>query len=186
MQLDLLTSTSSPADRHASHGLMPGSKEAQKMTAISGRKCSELSTLLNRDGLLAKMSEALLASPWASTEAYLTWKTLDTPANHLVFQLSARTPDTSDIDAGSSGVLPTPASRDYRFPNKTSYQERHNNTKGEQLPNHVGGPLNPMWVEWLMGYPTEWTVCGALETQSCPKSQCISPEQSLQPRPSDG
>lgn len=23
----------------------------------------------------------------------------------------------------------------------------------------IGGMLNPTWVEWLMGYPAEWTVC---------------------------
>lgn len=28
-----------------------------------------------------------------------------------------------------------------------------------------GGQLNPMWVEWLMGYPLEWTVCADWATQ---------------------
>ena len=27
-----------------------------------------------------------------------------------------------------------------------------------------GGPLSPEWVEWLMGWPIEWTASGALET----------------------
>ena len=27
----------------------------------------------------------------------------------------------------------------------------------------VGGTLNPMWVEWLMGWPVGWTDCDALE-----------------------
>tara|TARA_R100000808_G_scaffold19628_2_gene42543 strand:+ start:2250 stop:2990 length:741 start_codon:yes stop_codon:yes gene_type:complete len=31
--------------------------------------------------------------------------------------------------------------------------------KGEQLPDAVGGPLNPQWVEWLMGFPDGWTDC---------------------------
>jgi hypothetical protein len=25
--------------------------------------------------------------------------------------------------------------------------------------NQSGGSLNPTWVEWLMGYPSEWTAC---------------------------
>jgi hypothetical protein len=25
-------------------------------------------------------------------------------------------------------------------------------------PSVVGGQLNPTWVEWLMGYPSGWTV----------------------------
>lgn len=75
--------------------------------------------------------------------------------------------------------FPTPASRDYRTPNKQSYQERSGTKKGEQLQNfvahslpapaiHAGptscanGPtsrrrLNPRFVEWLMGFPVTWT-----------------------------
>jgi hypothetical protein len=30
----------------------------------------------------------------------------------------------------------------------------------------IGGSLNPMWVEWLMGFPLEWTVLDASATQS--------------------
>jgi hypothetical protein len=54
-------------------------------------------------------------------------------------------------------VWPTPASRDYRYPNAQSYQERGGGTKGEQLPNAVGGALNPTFVEWMMGLPRDWT-----------------------------
>jgi hypothetical protein len=27
----------------------------------------------------------------------------------------------------------------------------------------LGGPLNPTWVEWLMGWPIEWTDLEPLE-----------------------
>ena len=30
---------------------------------------------------------------------------------------------------------------------------------GTPLPLAIGGSLNPTWVEWLMGFPLEWTVC---------------------------
>ena len=33
-----------------------------------------------------------------------------------------------------------------------------------------GGTLNPMWVEWLMGFPIGWADLRCLETQSSPKS----------------
>jgi hypothetical protein len=46
--------------------------------------------------------------------------------------------------------LPTPAARDYRSPNK-------NGNMADQLPNVIGGQLNPTWVEWLMGFPPGWT-----------------------------
>ena len=32
-----------------------------------------------------------------------------------------------------------------------------------QVANQSGGSLNPMWVEWLMGWPVGWTDCDALE-----------------------
>lgn len=35
---------------------------------------------------------------------------------------------------------------------------------GECLAQQVGGTLNPMWVEWLMGWPVGWTDCEPLET----------------------
>jgi hypothetical protein len=60
------------------------------------------------------------------------------------------------IEAVSARTWPTPAARDYRSPNKKSYSERGGGKKGEQLPNSVGGQLNPTWVEWLMGWPIGW------------------------------
>jgi hypothetical protein len=65
---------------------------------------------------------------------------------------------------------PTPASRDWRHPNKKPYAERGGGKKGEQLPNAIGGALNPTWVEWLMGYPIGWTDLDASATPSFPKS----------------
>jgi hypothetical protein len=78
--------------------------------------------------------------------------------------------------------FPTPAARDYRTPNKRTFQERGGTKKGEQLQNFVehrfpsrpdpvtqDGPassesvqtsrrrLNPRFAEWLMGFPIGWT-----------------------------
>jgi len=35
----------------------------------------------------------------------------------------------------------------------------------------AGGSLNPTWVEWLMGFPPEWTALSASETPSSRKSR---------------
>jgi hypothetical protein len=40
-----------------------------------------------------------------------------------------------------------------------SEEERRNMSQGN------GGQLNPMWVEWLMGYPLGWTDLNVSETQ---------------------
>ena len=72
--------------------------------------------------------------------------------------------DSVREDGGTGRQWPTPASRDYRHPNAISYQERSGTTKGEQLPNAVGGALNPTWVEWLMAWPLGWTDLKPLET----------------------
>lgn len=37
--------------------------------------------------------------------------------------------------------------------------------KHGDLAAKIGGQLNPMWVEWLMGYPIGWTELDAWETQ---------------------
>ncbi|MBF8281284.1 MAG: C-5 cytosine-specific DNA methylase [Anaerolineales bacterium] len=37
--------------------------------------------------------------------------------------------------------------------------------------NVISGSLNPVWVEWLMGYPAGWTDCGVSATRSSHKSR---------------
>lgn len=66
-------------------------------------------------------------------------------------------PTSGDGLATAVKMFPTPAARDYRSPNKRPYSARGGGKKGEQLPNAVGGQLNPPWVEWLMGWPIGWT-----------------------------
>lgn len=78
-------------------------------------------------------------------------------------------------DASLAGWA-TPATRDYRYPNDQSYQERGGSTKGEQLNNQVvhggstksslaetGKPaasvLNPAMSRWLQGFPSSYDQC---------------------------
>ncbi len=78
----------------------------------------------------------------------------------------------------------TPAHRDWRSPNGKPYQDRGGGKKGEQLQNQVhflqaqetqqrgqqssrnGRKLNPVFVEWLMGYPIGWTAFEPVEMGS--------------------
>lgn len=56
-------------------------------------------------------------------------------------------------------MLPTPTSQDAKNNGSASQQKR--NTK--PLNAEIGGPLNPTWVEWLMGWPLGWTDLKPLE-----------------------
>ena len=64
--------------------------------------------------------------------------------------------------------LPTPTRRDFRSGDKPEHRRAQNLT-GKHTPmlNDVvapGGQLNPTWIEWLMGWPEEWTDSKLLET----------------------
>ena len=101
MQLDLLTSSQGAS--RASPGASPGSSEARKMTAISGRKCCGSWLSAGPLGCLEKM--LLGSSRWASTEFFLTWKPSATPAGRLLFRL---VPSMPRISGNASGSWPTP------------------------------------------------------------------------------
>tara|TARA_R110002126_G_scaffold56376_7_gene150677 strand:- start:1969 stop:2265 length:297 start_codon:yes stop_codon:yes gene_type:complete len=73
-------------------------------------------------------------------------------------------------------MWPTPLARDCRI---IAGAARPKGAKGsEPLAVQVGleegtmtGALNPTWVEWLMGFPLEWTVSKVWEMRSSRKSQ---------------
>lgn len=62
-------------------------------------------------------------------------------------------PDPRNGLPGAVRMFPTPIATDWK--NRGTRDSR----KGRkyQLQTHVGGQLNPTWVEWLMGFPTGWT-----------------------------
>lgn len=71
--------------------------------------------------------------------------------------------------------LATLCARDYRFPGK-SRMERTGSKAGDPLPQQLGGPLNPTWCEWFMGFPLEWT---ALKPLAMPRFQEWQQQHSL-------
>ena len=69
-------------------------------------------------------------------------------------------------------VYPTPQASDWKGPDVARVENRTGNRhSGDDLPTQVGGQLNPMWVEWLMGFPLGWTALDASETPSSRRSQ---------------
>jgi hypothetical protein len=55
---------------------------------------------------------------------------------------------------------PTPTAHNAKETNAPSEANRNEPT----LASRVGGHLNPMWVEWLIGWPLGWTDLKPLET----------------------
>ena len=60
------------------------------------------------------------------------------------------------VKAVERGMYPTPNATDWKNRGSAEYR------KGQQvqLQTVAGGQLNPMWVEWLMGFPIGWTDLG--------------------------
>jgi hypothetical protein len=67
----------------------------------------------------------------------------------------------------------------WRTPNRVDAKGGTRNGAGQvQLCHQVGGALNPTWVEWLMGFPSEWTALDASEMPSSRRSRKSSGAQS--------
>ena len=90
-------------DTLASLLVSPGSEEARKMTATSGRRLSEFYRKSDPVGLLVRM--LLDTSVWGSTTCYLTWKAKVTNQSRLYFQLVPSTPHTDETECS---LWPTP------------------------------------------------------------------------------
>ena len=81
-------------------------------------------------------------------------------------------PTAEDGESKGMGAVrvPSPAARDYR-----SGRGRVENGHTPQLPEVVGGQLNPDWVELLMGYPKHWTRLGAKAGKTAPRASSPRP-----------
>lgn len=95
----------------ASRLAWPGSEEARRMTAISGRKCFELSKNCGPLGLLERM--LLGSSHWGSTVCWLTWKASVTKQGRLYFRLVR---SMLRMEETAARLWPTPAARDCKGP----------------------------------------------------------------------
>ena len=78
------------------------------------------------------------------------WPTPTVHGNHNRKGLSKT---SGDGLATAVAKYPTPCARDWKDGNYPAEQKRNT----PPLATHAGGPLNPQWVEWLMGWPIGWT-----------------------------
>lgn len=71
-------------------------------------------------------------------------------ANGVLWERITQEPITSET---GSGYWPTPTAHNAKEGNYPAERNR----KTPSLASLVGGKLNPTWVEWLMGWPQDWT-----------------------------
>lgn len=83
-------------DTLASHLVVPGSAEARRMTATSGRRCIEL--FARSCPVLSFVKMLLGMSAWDSTRCLLTWSVRTTPRKRLLFRLRASAPRTRETE----------------------------------------------------------------------------------------
>ena len=107
---------------------------------------------------------------------------LPTPAASEANDYNTNWQSLANVDKGgrvmrriaSMMLLPTPCANDNRDrggPSNPSVQRREKIGKSIELSMHFDGPLNPQFVEGMMGYPVDWTNLGSqgLETPLSPK-----------------
>jgi hypothetical protein len=131
----------------------------------------------------------MIFTPTASDSKNSTFPPSQATRNSIIGMLSSGkllpTPRTSDVHGESTkrlgtnrgqlrgvSLLPTPIASDNRDRGNMSHPSVQRRVKlGKQvaLGQRAGGALNPMWVEWLMGFPTRWTDSSASETPLFPK-----------------
>ena len=159
-QMDLFqTATSSQQDTPASHSVLPGSAEAQKMTDISGRTYFPLFKEKDPLGAFSKMFMGM--SLWASTRCYLTWKGKATPQGRSLFQLVPLTRLTDETEYGSSEEMwATPNTMDH-LPQRSKEALKKQATttrKGRSKPANLREQVDPETVQaWKKAQePTMW------------------------------
>lgn len=149
-----------PADSPVSPSPLPGSKAARKMTATSGRKCSELSGSCDPVGSLVRM--CLGSSIWRSTRCLLTWNVKVTPRRRLLFRLAALTPHTSETEyllwpTPSTGAALCAGTGNFQTLKRMADRGMITEEERRQLSQGNGGKTNPALLEWLMGYEQQFT-----------------------------
>ena len=97
-----------------------------------------------------------------------------TPTVHGNYNKKGASKTSGDGLATIIKKFPTPCSRDWKDNGRSPAELARDSTT---LATIAGGKLNPMWVEWLMGFPTGWTDLNNSETQLSHKSQNSLDEQ---------
>lgn len=173
----------SPAYRGGSHASRIASSANGLRKTTNGTYGPNLSGSSENCGRSTLLVKTLMAyyqqymSPYAPI-----WKQKVTKSGRSVYRLtlSVRTMR----DTGFVSLASPRASQDFKPIRKQTPQE-HNGKHGQALcaslgiifPERIGQYINPLFVEWMMGFPPGWgdirdisSGCSATETPSCPSN----------------
>lgn len=153
-------------DIRVSLSLLPGSREAKRMTVISGLNILDLYRNLIPNGLLPRM--LLGISKWGSTRCFLTWKVKTTPGGRLLFHLA---PSVPSIKEKECGWLPTPNARDGKDISRTTAylaaRQRHSPSLATiSLERGTNWPDVAEVYAAAMGYPSKWCEVSVKDTET--------------------
>ena len=164
---------------HASRSVWPDSKEDKTTNGTCGQTPSGSFGTWDQNGRCWRTSQGCLftgtAMPFSES-----WPRQGTIVNGVAYRRQVLARTTNEIGCG---LWPTPtvcgnhnlkgtsktsgdglATAVKRFPTPVASYWKGNGKDNARLRGHspglpeiVGGKLNPMWVEWLMGFPIGWT-----------------------------
>ncbi len=184
---------SSQADSHVNRSASQESKQPKTTPATCGQRPLRSFAWLDRDTRSWKTSQgSLLPAMGISEPSCKDWPKSGTMRDGACYRQGTAVPGINENDYGSSlptpvaydatpggpnnhyhglghmakmNKWPTPMGRDWRT--ATGREDRHSPNLNVMVKRHQpthGGQLNPMWVEWLMGWPLGWTDLKPLET----------------------
>lgn len=180
-------STSFREDSHAKTSAISEADQASMDRDLaSGRKCRGSFVKYDRDLSSWKTHQFSLLGGLESFSA--TWPNWGTMRDGECWALDMLEPHTNAIGSGSwqrrptrsacnpilircdggteihqSRSIPTPTASDWKGSSRPG-QRRRQLTDPAMGVIPAGEPINPSWVEWLMGWPIGWTDCEPLET----------------------
>ena len=167
MQTELIFSQE---DFLVNHTQVQESDLEKKMTATSGRKCSERLKKFNHVGLWAKTFTDLLIGQegWFSTKCRLTWSLKGTKYSRIYCQLAPSTLHTEEI---GYGLLPTPTCQDAKQKENSPSQQHKLSELAIRVAGGSGSQLSPQFVMEMMGFPTDWTLLPFLNGETSQSKQ---------------
>jgi hypothetical protein len=164
--------TSCLPDILASRSVRPDFNSASLTLDTFGPQLPKESALFDLGSFSSKTCRVI--SPSDSTLSCETFKALVTAAR---LDYSQRLKSVRATNAGGYSSLPTPCANEDSFRLNGSSQQSKTleararrgelQTAGATIP---AGPLNPAFVEVMMGLPIGWTDCASSETASSPQS----------------